>query len=134
MRQKILFTLLLYILGAAVYLSVSGAPLRVHAVELPFHLIFLLLVALIVSTASLSHQRRWVAFGLLVLLGSLLLTVLRGRVIHALYPLHPAYFIGGFVALTVELLVVLGLLWSVDRALLFLARRRQPTGSEPPPP
>lgn len=133
MLRKLLLTLLLYILGAAVYLSLSRAPLRVHVVELPFHFVFLGLAVLVASASSINRPRRGIALALLVLVGSILLTILSSRVIHALYPVHPLYFVGSFALLVVELLVVLGLVWLLDRGLASATRPRQPSEPRSPP-
>lgn len=116
-NRRLLIALLLYLLGVGIHLAHSNAPWRVHAVAIPLQFILLMSMSLLTWWPGLALSSRVLSFMLLILVGSLTWTFLLSKVIMAIYPLEPAFFVRASLALTVELLLFIGVTWAVDYSL-----------------
>lgn len=99
--------------------------MRVHIVTVPVQLVYLLSISYLAWAAPLRLRARFVASFGTVLVMSAVSTYLDSFVIMALRPLHPMYFLMGFVGFLIEGLLFLSVTWLVDRGFVLLTARRQ---------
>lgn len=127
MKRKIVVAFTLYLLGVLAYLLFSRGPLRVHVVTVFVQFLYVISISCIAWLAPIGFGLRVVTLLGTVATISAFSTWMDSLVIMALRPLHPAYFAIGFVAFLIEGLLLLGLTWSIDRAIETLKVRRSQT-------
>jgi hypothetical protein len=120
-RRTVIATILFFI-GVAVYLIVSGAPLRVHVVTIVVEFCLLATVTsfLIASSMKMAHRIVGLVLGLGVL--TLVSTWLSSRVIAALNPLEVTHYAITFIWFAVQALVFAGVVLAIDFAVAHVRR------------
>jgi hypothetical protein len=128
MKRRTIIGGIVFIIGTAVYLMASGAPLRVHIVTIPAEFSLFAVVMFFLCGQSMKAVHRMIGAALGVTMLAIVSTWVSSKVIAALDPLAPIYFVMGLVGLAVQAIVFAGVVWALDFAMQYT--RRRATASE----
>jgi hypothetical protein len=123
LRQKLLIAALLFAGGAVFYLVSSGGPLWVHRLTVPLQLGLLLGGVLAAWAPRLRWPARVCWLALLVLAYAAIWTAVMSKDAFRLLPPDP-FFLTMTAGYAAELLLFLGVVWCLDRAVRWLSRQR----------
>jgi protein TonB len=123
-RQRLVIGAILFAIGTAVYLTFSGAPLRVHLVTLPMELALTIVVSYFFSATAMARSARLFGTFAGLTLVSIVETWLSSKVIAALAPLDMWYFVMGLGTTFLKGMLLLAVMWLIDYAIDVLGRRR----------
>ncbi|MEA2325262.1 MAG: hypothetical protein QOE68_221 [Thermoanaerobaculia bacterium] len=116
-RRRTIVAVIVFIIGAAVYLMASGAPPRVHVVTMASEFCLFALVTFFLCVPSMKAVHRMIGAAFGVTLLAVISTWLSSKVIAALNPLEPIYFVMGLVGFVVQAVVFAGVVWTIDFAI-----------------
>jgi hypothetical protein len=113
-KRRAVIAAVLFVMGVMVYLTLSGAPQRVHLVTVPTELGLAAVATYFLCASSLTPWRR--VIGLIVGLTcvSLVATWLLSKVIVALRPLDAGYVVVGIGATFLKAAVLMAAVWLID--------------------
>jgi|GEM_PF-5194945 len=117
MKRRAIIAGIVFIIGTAVYLMASGAPLRVHGVTIPAEFCLFAVVTFFLCVSSIKVLHRMIGAALGVTMLAVISTWLSSKVIAALNPLEPIYFVMGLVGFVVQSVVFAGVVWTIDFAI-----------------
>jgi hypothetical protein len=126
MNSKFILSVLLFMIGALVYLAVSEGPWRVRAVVVPAQIVYLLSVAYLAWVPKLDLVKRLLVIVMAVMLGSLTSVWLDSLVVMKMRPLTAIAVAVGVLAYAIEAaLFLLGVSILDGVVERVLTRRRQ---------
>jgi hypothetical protein len=105
MKRRTIIAGIVFIIGAAVYLTVSGAPLRVHVVTIPAEFCLFAVVRFFLCAPPMKAAHRMIGVALSVTMLALIWTWLSSKVIAVLNPPEPIYFVMGLFLFVVQSVV-----------------------------
>lgn len=123
-KRRAVIGALLFVLGAVVYLTVSGAPPRVHLVTVPAELALAAVATYFVSVVSLAAWQRLVGLIIGLTCVSLVTTWLSSKVVAALTPLDAWYFVVGVGAAFIKATLLIGAVWLIDFTIELVLSKR----------
>ncbi len=115
--RRIIIAAGLFVIGVAVYLSASRAPLRVHIVTIPTELATMLVVTYFAAAVNRSPWQRVAGAVGGVVVVSLVGTWLWSKVIAAFTPLEPIYFAMDLLSSFIEATTFISVVWLIDFAI-----------------
>ncbi len=123
-KRRVVIAAVLFIIGMAVFLMMSGAPLRVKVVSAVTDLFLVIVATYFTSATGLSPAKRMYGLAVGVGIVSVFTTWLSSKVIAALMPLEPIYFWMDLAGSTIKATLVVGIVWLIDFVIEGVVRRR----------
>ena len=117
MKRRAIIAVILFVVGTAVYLAVSGAPSRVHGVTIASEFCLFAVVTFFLCALSIRALYRIVGAAVSVAVISAGSTWLSSKVIATLNPLEPRYFVMELAGFVIQALLFAGIVWSVALAI-----------------
>ena len=127
MKRRAIIAAMLFVVGTAVYLMVSGAPRRVHVVTIGTEFCLLAIVTFFLCASSVRPLHRVIGAAVSVAIIAVGSTWLSSRVIAALNPLEPMYFAMAVIGFSIQALIFVGVVWTLDFAVKHLQTRAAPS-------
>lgn len=122
-KRRAAIAAVLFVLGAVVYLTQSGAPLRVHLITVPTELALAAVATYFLGVMSISPWRRLVGMIVGLTCVSLITTWLSSKVIAALTPLDGWYFVMDLGATFLKATLLIGAVWLIDFVIELVVSR-----------
>ncbi|MEP7012662.1 MAG: hypothetical protein ABJC13_20250 [Acidobacteriota bacterium] len=121
-KRRVLISAGVFATGALAYLSLSGAPLKVHVVTLLVQAVFLSSVSLVAWVLEASRKKQLLAFFLVAAFVAPFATYASCLVIRKI-EFQPIYVLMDFLGLLIAATAFLSATWFVDRCYLLWSRR-----------
>jgi hypothetical protein len=124
-KRRVAIAAVLFVLGAVVYLTQSGAPLRVHLITVPTEFALAAVATYFLCVMSLRPWRRVVGMIVGLICVSLITTWLSSKVVAALTPLDGWYFVIDLGATFLKATILIGAVWLIDFMIELVVSRRK---------